>query len=233
MTQIAISYFYFKESSLEISTLLLSVLAFLTILFSTVFINKLYTEKEEIKKLYGKNLRFKRNYQIFKRELQQKEKVNFQNRSEFLIKPENAQLHLDLISNPYCGFCKNAHEILEKILEKFPTQISAQIRFNYFDDDNEEYTQLLKVFKNEFSNNQKGFLNLLSDWFQNRNFGKISENNIENVNIANIIKIAEENKVNSLTFTPILLINGYQFPDNYDREDIFYFIDDLLEEENF
>ena len=231
LAQIAISYFYFKNSSFEISTLLLSVFAFSTILFSTFFINKLYTEKEEFKKLYGKNLRFKRNYQIFKRELLQKEKINFDNRTEFFFKPDNAQLHIDLVSNPYCGFCKDAHEILEKILEKYSTQISAQIRFNFFEEEG-EYEALLQIFKNQFDNESaKSFLNILSDWFESRDFDKISKNKIDNIDLSNIIAIAEENKANSLTFTPVILINGYQFPENYDREDIFYFIDDLLEEE--
>ncbi|NJM80910.1 MAG: hypothetical protein HC854_17190 [Flavobacterium sp.] len=45
--------------------------------------------------------------------------------------------------------------------------------------------------------------------------------------------LANDNRNNGLTFTPIFLINNYQFPDKYDREDIFYFIDDLLEDEEF
>ena len=68
---------------------------------------------------------------------------------------------------------------------------------------------------------------------QQVDFNKISNNKIDNTDLSSVIKIAEENRANSLTFTPLFLINGYPFPKNYDREDIFFFIDDLLEEENF
>jgi hypothetical protein len=40
-----------------------------------------------------------------------------------------------------------------------------------------------------------------------------------------------ENRNAGLNFTPIILINGYQFPDKYDREDIYYFMDELTEED--
>jgi len=38
-----------------------------------------------------------------------------------------------------------------------------------------------------------------------------------------------ENSAAGLTFTPVFIINGYQFPDKYDREDIRYFINELIE----
>ncbi|GEN78227.1 hypothetical protein CHA01nite_39670 [Chryseobacterium hagamense] len=39
------------------------------------------------------------------------------------------------------------------------------------------------------------------------------------------------NKNAGLNFTPIILINGYQFPNKYDRYNIYYFIYELIEDE--
>ena len=44
-------------------------------------------------------------------------------------------------------------------------------------------------------------------------------------------KIGKENFMHGLNFTPMFLINGYHFSDKCEREDIFYFIDELLEDE--
>lgn len=43
--------------------------------------------------------------------------------------------------------------------------------------------------------------------------------------------MAEENKNNDISFTPALVINQYQFPKSYNIEDMFYFIDELIEDE--
>ena len=39
------------------------------------------------------------------------------------------------------------------------------------------------------------------------------------------------NKKNELTFTPAIIINGYHFPDEYERNDLLYFINELVEDE--
>jgi len=43
--------------------------------------------------------------------------------------------------------------------------------------------------------------------------------------------IANENFEKEFTFTPNILLNVYKFPDAYDREDIHYFVDDLLKDD--
>ena len=45
-----------------------------------------------------------------------------------------------------------------------------------------------------------------------------------------LFSISKENKEYGFTFTPLFLIN-FQFPNKYDKEDIFHFIDELSEDE--
>ena len=237
LLQIAFAQFYFS-SIFNVNTIILSILAFVISFSSLAFINDILNQKEDLKKSNLQNLKFKRNYELFKRELLLSSKINFKNNEAgFFLGNKGAKLHLSLVSNPYCGYCKQAHEILEKLLKKYPEDISAQIRFNYFSDNsNKEYTQLLQLLNATYKNeSEQIFLNLLENWLVNKDLKKIKSQTspIEKEDsLDSFIAIANENKDNNFTFTPLLLINGYQFPDKYDREDIFYFIDDLLEEEN-
>jgi uncharacterized membrane protein len=236
LAQIAISVLFFN-SEVILQITILSVLAFAVLFFGLVFINDILKQKEDFRKANIKNLKFKRNYDIFKRELLEKRKINFENnKAEFFLGNPNAKLHISLVTNPYCGFCKEAHQILERLLEKYPEVISAQIRFNYISGSkNEKLTQLIGSFKNIYVlKGQDEFLKSIHFWFSKKDETIFQEKySISNpTDLTELERIGNENATQGLNFTPIFIINGYQFPDKYDREDIFYFIDELLEDED-
>lgn len=230
--QILISALYFGND-ISLKVIFLPLFVFILLFSAVVFINDVLKQKEEYRKSNIKNLKFKRNYELFRRELLEKEKVIFQNTEIFRLGNPKAKLHISLVSNPYCGFCKDAHKILEQLLKKYPEAISAQIRFNYFkDEQNETYKNVISDFA--FVYNSDKFLEAVDFWLENRDEKKLREKynpDFVETDLSKIIKTAEENKALGFTFTPMFLINGYPFPDKYDREDIFYFIDDLIEDE--
>lgn len=234
LAQITISSLYFKWE-VFLSIIFISVILLIVIFSTVVFVNNLMIQKEELKKSNAKNLRFKRNYDLFKRELLDYKKIEFNDNQTFFLGNKNSKLHISIISNPYCGFCKRAHEIIEDLLKKYPNDISVQIRFNYFPESSEKYTQLisdfLNIYKNKFENE---FLKAIEIWFESKNEDQVKE--ISNMKIiedlSDIIRISMENIALNLSFTPILIINGYKFPEKYDREDIYYFIDELIEDDD-
>ena len=236
LSQIVISSFYF---SLEVylPIVFIGIIAFISLFFTIAFLNNLMNQKEELKKSNAKNLRFKRNYDLFKRELLSNEKIEFSDKNTFFLGNKDAKLHISVVSNPYCGFCKNAHKILEDLLAKYPEEISAQIRFNYSGESaGEKYTQLISDFLSIYQNkSQHEFLNTVDTWFENRNEDEIKRKSGTNQpqNLTDIIQMTSENSSAGLTFTPVFILNGYQFPDKYDREDIHYFINELIEDEDF
>ena len=126
--------------------------------------------------------------------------------------------------------------MLEKILNKYPN-ISAQIRFNYFPDNaDNELTSLISAFKNIYDKNgEKDFLRAVEFWYIDRNIESFKKKYKSYLNQSNslldITAMAEENKNNDISFTPALVINQYQFPKSYNIEDMFYFIDELIEDE--
>ncbi|WP_312341385.1 vitamin K epoxide reductase family protein [Chryseobacterium binzhouense] len=234
LSNLTISLIYLNFN-FSINFIFIGIVLFVTLFFTVAYINTIIKEKETLKVLNAKNLRFKRNYELFKRELLSKDKIEFSDENIFFLGNKNAKLHISVISNPYCGFCKDAHKILEDLLSKYPDKISAQLRFNYVGGNVEEkYTQLISGFLNIYKNkSQQEFLKAIDSWFENRDEEEISKKTKSKVSedLTDIIQNTVENIEAQLNFTPIFIINGYQFPDKYERDDIFYFIDDLLEDE--
>lgn len=236
LVQLIITLFFFENFFFNANIAILSLLLWGIIFSAVSYFNNLLTDKEALQKSNAKNLRFKRNYDLFKRELLEKEKITFSDTQTFSLGNKDAKIRISVVSNPYCGFCKGAHEILEGLLKKYPNEISAQIRFNYFSEKtNEKSTALLSDFMSIYKNKHESeFLKVVETWFENRDEKQIRDlagtnNQLEDLNSLN--EMSKENADAGLNFTPIIIINGFQFPDKYDREDIHYFIDELIEDE--
>lgn len=234
--QLIIGILLFQNTSFDGKTALLSLGLWMVSFSAVLYLNNVLQEKDSSQKSNAKNLRFKRNYEIFRKQLLEKEQITFTDSDTLSVGNKGAKLHLSIVSNPYCGFCKDAHKIIENLLDKYPESISAQIRFNYSPDPkNEKSTSLISDFVHIYNNkSQQDFLKSVEYWYETKNESKVREkagtiSNQENLNP--LIMMSEENRNAGLNFTPIILINGYQFPEQYDREDIYYFIDELIEDE--
>lgn len=223
------TFFLIKEA---LQTVFISVLAF----FSIKYLKGFFMEKEKLKKDNMKNLRFKRNYILFKSQLVSKGSIDFKKNSEvFFFGNTDAPLHIDLVSNPYCGFCKKAHEIVEQLFENHKENVSLQLRFNITENEHEEYKKLISLFDAAYKTEHQLSLKIIKDWYEERDFEKLKSQhkqlNNADENLDKHFLVGKENAEMQLNFTPIILINGFQFPENYDIEDILYFIEDLLEDE--
>ena len=58
----------------------------------------------------------------------------------------------------------------------------------------------------------------------------LEEFKIDAENEVNLEKQFQWCEVNKLNFTPVILINGKAYPKGFDREDLFYFVDGLIED---
>lgn len=236
VAQLVIAVFFFDNIYFDLKTSLLSLILWITSFSLVLYLNNTLNEKDSLQKSNTKNLRFKRNYDLFKRELTEKEKITFSDNETFSVGNKDARLKISIISNPYCGFCKEAHKIMENLLEKYPDDISVQMRFNYSPDkQNEKFTHLISDFTYVYKNKpEKDFLQTVEYWFETRDEEKIRQKTgatSSHEDLTPLVNMSAENRAAGLNFTPIILLNGYQFPDKYDREDIYYFIDELIEDE--
>ena len=229
------SLFFFGK--LNINLLAISVIIPMLILNLIIYLNDILKQKEEFYLISLKNTRFKKNYDIFKKELIRKYVKLSYNDDEFFIGNKKSKLKITIITNPYCGYCNEVYLIVEKLIKKYP-EISINFRFNYFKDNNDEnLTLLISIFRNIYKSKGDIFLlKALKFWHINsdiKSFKKEYETFIYETDLTDIIELAEENKLFELTFTPQILINHYLFPHIYERQDIFYFIDELLEDDDF
>ncbi|MBW8522225.1 thioredoxin domain-containing protein [Chryseobacterium chendengshani] len=236
LAQITISTLFFTWG-MSLAIIFVVAILFISLFITVAYLSNLLKQKEELKKSNAKNLRFKRNYDLFKRELLDKEKIEFTDKQTFFLGNRDAKLHIAVVSNPYCGFCKDAHKIVEDLLAQYPEDISAQMRFNYSGERaDEKYTRLILDFLSIYQNkSQKEFLNSVDTWFKNKDESEIRrKSGTENTeDLTEITQMTAENSAAGITFTPVFIINGYQFPDKYDREDIHYFISEMIEDEDF
>lgn len=234
--QLVIGSFFFQNLSFGIGALLLTVILWAIIFSAVMYFNTLLEQKEELQKSNAKNLRFKRNYELFKSQLLERDKIEFQDTETFSVGKKDARLRISIISNPYCGFCKDGHKLAESLLKKYPEDISLQMRFNYTPErSNEKYNALISDLTYIYNNKtKKEFLHAVEEWFETRDESKVnalSGGTVTAENLDPLIQMTVENSNAGLNFTPILIINGYQFPEKYDREDIVFFIDELIEDE--
>ncbi|WP_336688234.1 vitamin K epoxide reductase family protein [Chryseobacterium bernardetii] len=234
--QLVISTIFFQNLTFGVGALLLMIILWALIFSAVMYFNTLLGQKEELQKSNAKNLRFKRNYELFKSQLLEKDKIEFQDTETFSVGKKDARLRISIISNPYCGFCKDGHKLAESLLKKYPDDISLQMRFNYTPErSNEKYNTLISDLTYIYNNKpEKEFLHAVEEWFETRDENKInilSGGVPTSENLNPLTQMTVENNNAGLNFTPILVINGYQFPEKYDREDIVFFIDELIEDE--
>lgn len=234
--QLVLSAFFFQNLSFGIGALLLTVILWAIIFSAVIYFNTLLEQKEELQKSNAKNLRFKRNYELFKSQLLERDKIEFQDTETFSVGKKDTRIRISIISNPYCGFCKDGHKLAESLLKKYPEDVSLQMRFNYTPErSNEKYNTLISDLTYIYNNKpETEFLHAVEEWFETRDENKIntlSGGVPTSENLTPLTQMTVENSNAGLNFTPILVINGYQFPEKYDREDIAFFIDELIEDE--
>ncbi len=182
-------------------------------------------------------MRFERNFQIFKNTLQSRDKV-FLPATPLILGNKNALTILTIITNPFCGHCKKVHEILDKILdaEKLNIQIRIIIKADLENEADERvglYSNLHNIYleKGDYS-----FRESLKYWFNSKDISawlkQFEMLHIDQMNINNIYENHFKWSVdNNYNYTPAIFINGYEFPKQFERENLIFYIKEIIEED--
>lgn len=192
-----------------------------------------------IEKLKIEHYKFKRNFDLFHSMLTQNEPlntiINGRHQEEIVLGNKNAVLEVLLVTSPACVYCKKAHTDLEKILDQNEAKIKLTIRFN-ISKENHEYigyrvaTRLLEVYNTV---SEEECRKAIHEVYQNdadldKWILKWGEPQILNYDT---LLETQQNwcRENDINFTPAVLLNGREFPKEYERSDLTFFIEDLLE----
>lgn len=227
----------FQNSAFPILTkeLIVFGFVFLSVMMIWSALKKLFTQRKELKEHQLKAIRFERNYTIFKNSLLAKDKVELP-QSLIILGNKESKTKITVISNPFCGHCKGAHEVIETIFEKHHNDVQIQIILKTnLETENEEskklFRSLIKIYQ---QNGESAFIKALKNWFDNKNI--MEWFNLYPLNTTTEFdgifsyqyKWCEENDYN---FTPAVFINGYEYPQMYDRKTLSFFVNDLIEDE--
>ena len=181
--------------------------------------------------------KFKRNFEIFNTLFSEKPRINtkIHQLDEITFGKANSLLEIVIITNPLCGFCKNAHKIIHQTLN-YTNEVRIIVRFNLSNHkdrmDTQIATRLLEIFR---SKGESACLKAMDDAYNNLTPQKWIETygKCNNINIYDVLEKEKEwCTENQIHFTPAVYLNGKEYPTEYDFEDLQYFIDPLLEEKH-
>lgn len=140
-----------------------------------------------------------------------------------------------MVTNLYCGPCRDNHFKLHKILRLYPMNICVRLRF-VRSKNNISIPYLVNYWVENKINNIQGGSQLLHDWYQEWDLEKFAKKFPLSKNVNNIgdkLQTQHEDwlKINKIEHTPTFSINGRKLPPNYSIDDLIYLMPCLLPED--
>ena len=201
------------------------------------YLSPLFQKLNALTESRVKFFKFKSNPEFFRQLLQKSRTYDtrIMGISEAAIGSSEAPLEVLVATNPFCGFCREVHFMVEEIYEHFQDQLHVWFRFNVDVDrqDSESHQvggRLLEIYH---QSGQAAFMQAMHEIYDHQNAKKwmkkwgLCQAPEPYQNTLNVQKkwLTE----NALNFTPVLLVNGKAFPKEYDNSDLKLFIEELIE----
>jgi hypothetical protein len=228
--------FVITNFNFTLSSILLLSFIFILVAFVWVQLKNTLLKQKELKEFELKGNRFMRNYTIFKNSLVSKASVSLPN-TPIVLGNKDSKTEISIISSPFCGYCKEAHHLLEEIITTNSNNLKVKVYFNadFESIDEERKTFLRRLMTIYLEKGEQPFVIALDTWFKTKDlqswfqlYGKDSDAN----KLDPIFNLKNEwCKANAYTFTPNIFVNGFEFPKSYDRENLKFFINDLIEDD--
>jgi len=196
---------------------------------------------EELNGLKGekiKYMKFKRNFKMFKMNLMTSERILESATGEIvddlIFGDKNAPLTVSVISNPLCRHCKEAHHVMDNVLQKFQGKVKFRVRFlvNTEMKDNLGMKIAEKLLEIYFQKGEKVCITEMNKVYGDASAADwLSLVGESQTDYKKMLKKESEWCYNhQINFTPEMLVDGWRFPQSYERSDLVYFIDELVEE---
>jgi uncharacterized membrane protein len=222
----------------NLSSLLISSFGIATTFFLWNLISPNLSSLKDLKQTKLEYYKFKRNFNLFKTLLNTSEAIDtsLPDTSEIILGNKNAALNITVITNPFCGHCRSVHTLIENIYQKYSNEVKIIVRFNInTNDSNSEVINITSKLLELYTTKDTFIcLDAMHDvyggmepkiWFTK--WGNCNEKEQYLKVLNNEKEWCNNHKIN---FTPEILINGQSFPNEYKREDLIYFIEDLSDE---
>nr|WP_321236350.1 vitamin K epoxide reductase family protein [uncultured Psychroserpens sp.] len=234
-TGISIAYF---SPNYELTSILITTLSFTIISTFWLVVSKIYKDNKTLKATKLKYFKFKRNFELFYNQLSKSKIISthIDNTKEIVFGNTNSTFNITIVSNPMCGHCKAVHDLANQILKRYSQFIKLTIRFNVNPKDPEYAslkitTRLLELYHIESHETCLKAMDEIYGDFSTEEWLKQWSLCSEPKTYLEILQNEYDWCIdNAINFTPEILINGQSYPKAYDRKDLIYFLEDLLEQ---
>ncbi len=217
-------------------SILLTSLGFLITVTLWNYISPKIKSLKELSQTKLDYYKFKRNFNLFNMLLEKSKSIDttISNASEIVFGNTNSPLNITVITNPFCGHCKSVHTLIEDILKKYSKDVQICVRFNINTDNPEnDVVKITSRLLEIYNSNPLSCLDALHDIYggiTSEEWLNKWESCYEKEKFTSVLnKENEWCKNNNINFTPEILINGKSYPQEYDRSDLIYFIEELAE----
>lgn len=215
------------------SSLLITLSVYLICVLWT-FIAPILRKEQDYLKLKIQSNKFKRNFDIFNNLLSRSESIDTKipDLNEIIFGSLDSELEIVVVTNPMCGFCKNAHKLIHIALEH-EVDVKIIVRFNLSKNteaiDNRVASKLIEIFHLK---GEHECLKAMDEMYINgphidwlNKWGEAKTGNYIDI----LIMEKKWCLHNNILFTPEILLNGKFYPKEYDFEELQYFLSDLNE----
>lgn len=172
-----------------------------------------------------------RNYSVFKNTLLVQDVQN-KIETSIIIGNKNSKMEITAVISPFCSPCKEAWDVLSKLLESNKAKLRLIIKAdfeNYTEDKKSILRGIMSVY---LIRTEKDFIESLTNWFKYK-----EKPQIENMMQSQIERIYNEMskncKKNNIYYTPAMFVNNRELPKIYSFSQIKYFIEDLVTDKDF
>ena len=221
----------------SVFNLLLSVLIMTSI---WLFVRPLLKAKLDFERIQIQHYKFKRNFDIFNSLYSRNPPIVLTptHPAEIVLGNKEAPINVILVTNPNCSYCKEAHTEIDNLLHKKYEEVRLTIRFNLggLDPENDGYnvaSRIIEIYNTESDTLCIKALNEAYAKDVNLKEWLLKWKEVQSPIAESVLEFhkswCQENGIN---FTPAIYINGREFPKEYERSDLVYFTDELIDHLN-
>ena len=224
---------------ISIKSIFIYAYVILVIITLWMILKKMLSKQKNLKEFQINANRLLRNYKVFKNTLITSPKIEIPPQVGITLGNRESNSQITIITNPFCGHCKEVHEIINTILEKHKDEIKIKIIFKtFFELDTEETKHFFRTLMTIYlKNGEKAFTDALSDFFISENVEAWNQKYQIPIDIKKIENLYEymnawclENQIN---YTPEIFLNGFKYPSEYNKENLAFYMNEFIEDTHF
>ena len=170
--------------------------------------------------------KFKNNDALFKKVLSEQPSYDLPNPDYSIVLGNPASKNIiTIVSNPYCNPCSEAHKTIDQWLS---VTDDLQVRVILTKSPNDQTVRHLVALNNK--GDAKLIKHALNDWYKQRKkdypaWAKKYPANLDSADCDHVLQQQSDWCASAdVRFTPLVIVNGHQLPENYLIEDLKYLI---------